>query len=72
MKKIRVIVLFAVALGQVMLACAEFRVGIAVKVVTPDPLLPVSGGTAYTFVPAAILPVRAPPEPAASVARHVS
>jgi len=44
MKKIRVIVLFAVALGQVMLACAEFRVGIAVKVVTPDPLMPVSGG----------------------------
>jgi hypothetical protein len=24
--------------------CAEFRVGIAVRVVTPDPLLPVSGG----------------------------
>jgi hypothetical protein len=25
-------------------ACAEFRAGIAVRVVTPDPLLPVSGG----------------------------
>ncbi len=44
MRTIRFIVLFAVALGQVMLACAEFRAGISVRVVTPDPLLPVSGG----------------------------
>jgi hypothetical protein len=41
---IRFIVLSAVAFGQVMLACAEFRAGIAVQVVTPDPLLSVSGG----------------------------
>ena len=37
-----------------------------------EQMLPVSGGTAHTCVPAAILPVRASPEPAASVARHVS
>ena len=44
MKTIRVIVLFAVALGQAALVHAEFRAGIAVRVVTPEPLLPVSGG----------------------------
>ena len=44
MKTIRVIVLFAVALGHAAIAHAEFRAGIAVRVVTPEPLLPVSGG----------------------------
>ncbi len=44
MKTIRFIVLFAVALGQGAIAHAEFRAGIAVRVVTPEPLLPVSGG----------------------------
>ena len=44
MKTIRVIVLFAVALGHAAIAHAEFRVGIAGRVVTPEPLLPVSGG----------------------------
>lgn len=33
-----------VALGLALPALAEFRAGIAVRVVTPDPLLPVSGG----------------------------
>ena len=44
MKTIRVIILFAVALGQAVLVHAEFRAGIAVRIVTPEPLLPVSGG----------------------------
>ena len=44
MKTIRFIVLIAVALGQALLLHAEFRAGIVVRVVTPDPLLPVSGG----------------------------
>ena len=44
MKTIRVIILFAVALGQAVLVPAEFRAGIAVRIVTPEPLLPVSGG----------------------------
>ncbi|SVA41038.1 uncharacterized protein METZ01_LOCUS93892, partial [marine metagenome] len=44
MKTIRFIVLFAVALGHAAIAHAEFRAGIAVRVVTPEPLLPVSGG----------------------------
>ena len=44
MKTIRFIILVAVALGQAAIALAEFRAGIAVRVVTPDPLLPVSGG----------------------------
>lgn len=44
MKIIRFIILVAVALGQAAIALAEFRAGIAVRVVTPDPLLPVSGG----------------------------
>ena len=44
MKTIRFIILIAVALCQVALAHAEFRAGIAVRVVTPEPLLPVSGG----------------------------
>src|SRR5712692_8947578 len=35
--------LFSLTLGA-SLAAAEFRAGIAVRVVTPDPLLPVSGG----------------------------
>ena len=44
MKTIRVIILFAVAIGQAVLVHAEFRAGIAVRIVTPEPLLPVSGG----------------------------
>ena len=44
MKMIRVIIPFAVALGQAVLVHAEFRAGIAVRIVTPEPLLPVSGG----------------------------
>ena len=44
MKTIRFIALFAVARGQAAIAHAEFRAGIAVRVVTPEPLLPVSGG----------------------------
>ena len=36
------------------------------------PVLSVSPGPAYTFVPTAILPPRAPAESVASVARHVS
>ena len=34
----------SVALGQAALGHAELRAGIAVRVVTPEPLLPVSGG----------------------------
>jgi len=44
MRRIRFIALVAVALGQAAVAHAEFRAGIAVRVVTPEPLLPVSGG----------------------------
>ena len=44
MKTIRVIILFAAALGQAVLVHAEFRAGIAVRIVTPEPLLPISGG----------------------------
>ena len=44
MKMIRVIIPFAVALSQAVLVHAEFRAGIAVRIVTPEPLLPVSGG----------------------------
>ena len=34
-------------------AAAEFRAGIAVRTVTPDPLLPVSGGLPMTHSPRA-------------------
>ncbi|MDP7050772.1 MAG: hypothetical protein QF600_02515 [Verrucomicrobiota bacterium] len=44
MHTIRFIIILAVALGQAAVALAEFRAGIAVRLVTPDPLLPVSGG----------------------------
>jgi len=44
MNTIRFITFFAVMLGQAAVALAEFRAGIAVRVVTPKPLLPVSGG----------------------------
>ena len=44
MRTIRFIALVAVALGQAAVAHAEFRAGIAVRVVTPEPLLPGSGG----------------------------
>ena len=39
MKTIRVIILFTVALGQAVLVHAEFRAGIAVRIVTPLSLI---------------------------------
>ena len=44
MKTIRYIILIAAVLGQAAIMHAEFRAGIAVQIVTPNPLLPVSGG----------------------------
>ena len=44
MKTIRYIVLIAAVLGQTAIMHAEFRAGISVQIVTPNPLLPVSGG----------------------------
>ena len=51
MKTIRVIILFAAALGQAVLVHAEFRAGIAVRIVTPDPLLPVSVSYTHLTLP---------------------
>src|SRR2546423_11685864 len=43
MKRISVLFSLVLAVSGIA-AAAEFRAGIAVRVVTPDPLLPVSGG----------------------------
>ena len=42
--KTRINIIFYFLLFLCVSAHAEFRAGMAVKIVTPDPLLPVSGG----------------------------